>query len=197
MVTLVATGTEVLDTGRAGHVVLFYRDEQELAERVSEYLRQAVQDGGVAIVVASPDHRRSVERHLAGAGVDLAAARERGSYRALDASETIRQFMVADWPDPAGFWQVFSPLLREAAQAGRRVRVFGEMVSLLWDTGLVNAAIEVEVMWNELAGQYPFSLLCAYRAQPASCAHHLDALTEVRRVHEQVIGGPPPEPDQG
>jgi hypothetical protein len=34
--------------------------------------------------------------------------------------------------DPGGFWQAISPLLRQAANAGRPVRVFGEMVSLLW-----------------------------------------------------------------
>ncbi len=186
-----ASGTEVLDAGCADHVVLFYRDEQELAERVSEYLLPAVQDGGVAIVVATPDHRRSFESQLGGIGVDLAAARARGSYLAPDASETMLGFMVADWPDPGGFWQAISPLLRQAAKAGRQVRVFGEMVSLLWDAGLIDAAIEVEALWNELAGQYPFSLLCAYPAQPVSCAHHLDALTEVCRVHTQVIGGPP------
>ncbi len=185
-----ATGTEVLNAGDRDHVVLFYRDEQELTERVSEYLLPAVQDGGVAIVVATPDHRRSFDRHLAAAGVDVAAARARGVYLAPDARETMRGFMVADWPDPGGFWQAISPLLRQAAKAGRPVRVFGEMVSLLWDAGLTDAAIEVEAMWNELGGQYPFSLLCAYPARPVSCAHHLDALTEVCGVHTRVIGAP-------
>jgi hypothetical protein len=124
----VATGTEVLDAGRRDHVVLFYRDEQELTERVTRYLLPAIQDGGVAITVATPDHRR---------------------------------------PDPAGFWQAVSPVLRQAAKAGRPVRVFGEMVALLWQAGLTDAAVEVEAMWNELGAQYPFSLLCAYPAQPA------------------------------
>jgi hypothetical protein len=187
----VATGTEVLDAGRGDHVVLFYRDEQDLTERVSEYLLPAVQDGGVAIVVATLAHHRSFEGHLAGTGVDVAGARARGRYLDRDARETMRGFMLADWPDPGGFWQAISPLLRQAAKAGRPVRVFGEMVSLLWDAGQTDAAIEVEAMWNELGGQYPFSLLCAYPAQPVSCAHHLDALTEVCRAHTQVIGGPP------
>jgi hypothetical protein len=169
---------------------LFYRDQDELAGRVSEYLLPAAGGDGVAIVLATPDHRRSFEGRLAGAGVDLAAARARGSYLALDASETIRGFMVAGWPDPAGFWQKITPLLQQAATAGRPIRVFGEMVSLLWDAGSVGAAIEVEVMWNELAGQYPFSLLCAYPQQSVSCAHHLDALTEVCRIHTEAIGGP-------
>ena len=183
-----ATGTEALDTGRGGHVVLFYRNQEELAGRVSEYLLPAVAGDGVAIVLATPDHRKSVERRLARAGVDVAAARAQGSYVALDASDTIRGFMVADWPDPASFWQKVTPLLQHAAEVGQPIRVFGEMVALLWDTGLVNAAIEVEAMWNELGGQYPFSLLCAYPTQSHSCAHHLDALTEVCRAHAEVIG---------
>ena len=186
-----ATGTEVLDVGLCGHVVLFYRDEQELTERVSEHLLPAIQEGGVAIVVATPDHRRFFERYLADAGVDVAAASARGAYLALDASETISGFMVADRPDPAGFWQAISPMLQQAAKAGRPVRVFGEMVSLLWDASLIDAAIEVEAMWNELGAQYQFSLLCAYLAQPAVCAHQLDALTEVCRAHTQVTGVPP------
>ena len=51
-----------------------------------------------------------------------------------------------------------------SAKAEQPVCVFGEMVWLLWDAGQVNAAIEVETLWNELGHQYPFSLLCAYPA---------------------------------
>jgi DcmR-like sensory protein len=186
----VATGGEVADTGRGEHVVLFYRDQEELAGWVSEYLLPAVAGDGVAIVLVTPEHRKSIERRLGRAAVDVAAARAGGSYVALDARETIRGFMVADSPDPARFWQEIAPLLEQAAKAGQPVRVFGEMVAVLWDMGLVNAAIEVEAMWNELGAQFPFSLLCAYPAQSHSCAHHLDALTEVCRAHAEVIGGP-------
>ena len=65
------------------------------------------------------------------------------------------------------------------------------MVSLLWDASLVSAAIEVEVMWNELGDQHPFSLLCAYPARPVTCSHYLDALIEVCRTHTEVTGSPP------
>jgi hypothetical protein len=140
---------------------------------------------------ALPLAGRSFERHLAGVGVDVAAACARGAYLTCDASETMRGFMVADWPDPAGFWQAISPLLRQAAKTGQPVRVFGEMVSLLWEAGLIDAAVELEVLWNELGVQYPFSLLCAYPGQPAARAHQLDALTEVGHAHTQVTGAPP------
>ena len=117
-----ATGTEVLDAGRATMCVLFYRDEQELTERVSEYLLPAVQDGGVAIVVATPDHRRSFERHLADAGVDVAAPAPAAVPRG-DASETMRGFMVADWPIPVVSGR------RSAPCSGRRPRLGSQFAS--------------------------------------------------------------------
>jgi hypothetical protein len=180
----------VLDAGPGDHIVLFYRDDDELVERVSEYLLQAVRAGGAAIVIATPAHRLRFEGRLAQAGVDIAAARPRGAYLDLDASETMRGFIVADWPDPARFWQVISPLVRQAASTGQPVHVFGEMVSLLWDAGLVSAAIDVEAMWNEVGAQYPFTLLCAYPAQSVSGHQHHDALAEVCHLHAAAVGVP-------
>ena len=191
-----ALGADVL-RGRPGdHVVVFHQDDDEFAGRVTGYLLEALQDEGVAIVIATPAHRLSFEERLEQAGIDVAAAQAAGSYLALDASETMRQFIVADWPEPASFWRAISPLIKQAPGTRRPVRVFGEMVSLLWDAGLVNSAIELEAMWNELGRQYPFSLLCAYRSHSVSGSHHLDALAEVCGAHAVAIGVPP-EPGQG
>jgi hypothetical protein len=184
------TVTENL-AGSGGHVVLFHRDGDELAGRVSGYLLGAVRDGGAAIVMATPEHRRVISDRLARAGVDVAAAEASGAYLALDALETMSRFMVADLPNAASFWEVVTPLIRRATEAFKPVHVFGEMVALLWDFGQVNAAIDVEAMWNELAAQYRFSLLCGYPVQSVSGDHHQDALTEVCRVHTSVIGPMP------
>ena len=103
----------------------------------------------------------------------------------------MNRFMVADWPSAASFWQVTSPIVARAAETGTPVHVFGEMVALLWDFGQINAAIEVEAMWNELAAQYSFALLCAYPAGSVRGDQHLDALAEVCRVHASVAGDVP------
>ena len=65
------------------------------------------------------------------------------------------------------------------------------MVALPWEAGLIDAAVELEALWNELGVQYPFSLLCAYPAQAAACPGQLNALTEVCRAHTQGTGTPP------
>ena len=184
------SGDELLGTSPGDHLVLFYRIEEELTERAGEHLHRALAAGGAAIAIATPAHRLMFEEWLAGAGTDVAAARASGRYLDRDASETVRRLEVGGWPDAAGFWQAISPLIRQASQNGRPVHVFGEMVSVLWDSGLVNAAIEVEAMWNELGGQYPFALLCAYPARSVSGDRHHDALAEVCRLHTAAAGTP-------
>jgi MEDS: MEthanogen/methylotroph, DcmR Sensory domain len=187
----VAAGTEDLRGGPGRHAVLFYSDGDEFAGQVSEFLLEAIRTGGVAVVIATPAHRESIAAALAGAGIDVAARQAAGLYVALDAFETMDRFMVADWPSAASFWEVTSPIIARAAGTGTPVHVFGEMVALLWDFGQINAAIEVEAMWNELAGQYSFSLLCSYPADSVRGDQHQDALAEVCRVHASVAGNVP------
>jgi hypothetical protein len=168
----VVVGTEDLNVGQ--HVVQFYGHDRELAERVPDYLRGALDGGGVAIVIATPEHRSELEARLAQAGADLAAARADGTYLTLDARETLREILADGHPDGApqdegvldraAFDRVIGSLVRQAAGAGRPVRAYGELVALLWDDGLVNAAAQLEALWHELSRTQPFSLFCGYRA---------------------------------
>lgn len=181
---ITVVGTENLNVGH--HVVQFYGHDGELAERVTDYLLAALKDEGVAIVVATPEHRRAFEARLTEAGVDLAAARDGRAYLALDARETLREFMADDHIDGAGFDRVIGGLIRQAGAAGRPVYAYGEMVALLWDEGLVNAAVQLEALWNELGRAHSFSLFCSYRAD--AMTGEADLFAEICRLHHEVIG---------
>ena len=180
-------GTEYLN---AGHAVQFYGHDEELAERVAGYLLEALGGGGVAIVIATPEHRRDFEdrlRKALGGDADLAAARDSGAYLALDASQTVRELMPAGHLDHAAFDRVIGGLIRQAGTGGRPVRAYGEMVALLWDDGLVNAAIQLEEMWNELGHRLSFSLFCGYPVGSVTRDGHLDAFAAVCRLHREVV----------
>jgi DcmR-like sensory protein len=177
-------GTENLNAGQ--HVVQFYGHDEELAERVADYLLGALDNGGVAIVIATPEHQRGFGTRLAQAGSDLAEARDRGAYLALDADETLRALMAADRLDSAAFDRVIGTLIKQAGAGGRAVRAYGELVALLWDNGLVNDAAQLEAMWDELGRRHPFSLFCGYRAD--SVTREIDAFAEVCRLHGEIIG---------
>jgi len=182
-------GTGYLNVGH--HAVQFYGHDEELAERVVGYLLEALGGGGVAVVIATPEHRREFEARLRkalGGGADLAAAGDSGAYLALDAGETVRELMLAGRLDPAAFDRVIGGLIRQAGTGGRPVRAYGEMVALLWDDGLVNAAIQLEAMWNELGRAHSFSLFCGYPVGSVTRDGHLDAFAAVCRLHQEVVG---------
>ena len=185
-------GTEHLNGSH--HVVQFYGHDHELTERVAGCLLRALEDGGAAIVIATPKHRHEFEARLIQAGVDLAAARDAGAYLALDAGETLRELMAADGLDRAAFDRVIGGLIRQAGAGGRAISAYGEMVALLWDDGLVNAAVQLEAMWDELGRRHSFSLFCGYRSDSVTRDGHLDAFAEVCRLHQEVVG---PSPAQG
>ena len=130
------------------------------------YLLGALNEGGgAAIVIATEDHRREFESRLEQADADLTAARDSGAYLAMDAAELAREFMAGDQLDGAGFRRAIGGLIQDAGAGGRPVRAYAEMVAMLWDAGLVNAAVQLETRWNELGREYAFSLFCGYPAR--------------------------------
>lgn len=184
---MAALSKEQLRVGPRDHVVQFYRHDDELIDEVGDYLTQAI-GGGVAVVIATPAHQRAFEQRLSDAGIDVASARDDGAYLDLDAGEQVARFAVDGRIDAAGFEQAIGQVMRDACAGGRPVRAYGEMVALLWETGLVNAAIEVEALWNDLGRESPFSLFCAYPAQSVEDSGRVDAFNEMCVQHAAVVG---------
>jgi hypothetical protein len=175
-----------------GHLVLFYRDDDEFTDRVSEFLRPAIEQAGSAVFIGTPAHRSTVQGRLEQQGLDLSAATG-GGYLGLDATETMRRYVIAGWPDPGSFWRVVNPLVVRPARVAettrnqRPVRIVTETVARLWEAGSISAAVEVETMWHELAERHSFTLLCGYPARSVAGRHHDAALAQVRRLHDSVL----------
>jgi hypothetical protein len=174
---------------RRDHVAAFHDSDEDLADQVYEHLFGAGEPG-TAILVASAEHRRLITDRIARTGLDVSTALADGSFVALDAGETLARFMVAGWPDAAAFWQTMSPVVKRAETRPGDVRVFGEMVALLWDAGQTGAAVDLEALWNELAQQYSFSLLCAYPADSIGANEDADDLSNVLAAHSAVTRSP-------
>ena len=173
--------------GPKEHVVVFHRSDDELAGVVTDYLLGALENGGAAVVVTTRAHRGAIEDRVGHAGADISTAGADGSYLALDAADVLSQFMINDYADPGGFWRVISPVIRNASRNGGRVRVFAEMVSLLWADGLASPVADLEALWAEMTAQYSFSLLCAYPAWLLRDAERADDLAEILAGHSGVV----------
>ena len=176
---------------RHDHAVQFYTSDAELFDEVGYYLTQALQSGAAAVVLASPAHARGFEAYLRSAGVDFGAAVAEGAYLVLDADETLQQFLRDGRPNARLFDEVVGGLVRATAATGRPVCAYGEMVALLWDDGCVNAAIELEALWNDLSLREPFSLFCSYPSSSVTSPDQAELFSQICCSHSAVIGAAP------
>jgi hypothetical protein len=152
--------------GPNGHGVQFYQSDDRLVQLLTNYIGTALVTGGVAIVVATPAHRRRLARSLRTRGLDFEVARAQGRFLTFDAADTIAKFVIGGRIDRAAFGDVVAEMVdrmpRSPGARRRRVAAFGEMVALLWMNGLAGAAMALEELWNELLDASEFSLCCAY-----------------------------------
>lgn len=164
------------------HVVEFYNSEEFLVGTVAGFVGPGLNEGDAAVVVATASHRGVFEAALRRSGVDVAAAAAGDRYLSFDAAELLETFMVGGVPDPGRFAEMAGAVIERASAGGRRVRIYGEMVALLWDAGDVTSAIALEGLWNDLAGERDFMLLCAY---PMASFEHSTSGTHFRRICDQ------------
>jgi anti-sigma regulatory factor (Ser/Thr protein kinase) len=169
------------------HAVSFYRSDSEVVGEIVEFVAGALSAGECAVVVATAAHREAIGVALGRCGYEVSDERAARRYVALDAAETLARFMIDGRPDAARFEAVVGGVLDAATAGGKSVRVFGEMVALLWMAGNVAGAIELESMWNDLAAVRRFSLLCAYPTAALDSASLQDA-NDVCQSHSHVTG---------
>jgi diguanylate cyclase (GGDEF)-like protein/putative nucleotidyltransferase with HDIG domain len=168
---------------RRDHVVEFYETDAGLATTVGDFVGLALSRGEATVVVATAEHRTAFAAVVRAGGIDLDAAIADGRYIALDAEALLGRLMVGGRPDPARFREAVGAVIDRAGGGGRAVSVYCETVAMLWRDGDVSSTIQLEDLWNDLAANRDFALLCAYPAHAfdVGTAAALRAVCERRR----------------
>jgi anti-sigma regulatory factor (Ser/Thr protein kinase) len=166
--------------------VNFYDDDSQVSAEIARFVADGLAGGERVIVVASAVHRATADDVLVQFGTDAARARVAGRLVTLDAVEALSTFMVAGRPDQGRFEAHIGSLVDAAGEDGCPVRIFGEMVAMLWDDGNVAGAIQLEQLWNDVARSRPFSLMCAYPTTALGSATLADA-NRVCELHSSVL----------
>ncbi|MGE5090885.1 MAG: MEDS domain-containing protein [Bacillota bacterium] len=181
-----------------GHIVQLYGgDAALLLERAGRFLGEGLALGEPALIVATAGHCDDLLRRLAAGGHQPIGAIHDGFLSVSDAHEVLRAVMVGGAPD----WAAFEGVLGHAVRALRgqtgasRIRVYGEMLGILWQAGQADAALTLEEYWNRLLGEGTFSLFCSYPVDVLDDGLDAEALGPLLAAHSHVVsGGPSLEP---
>ncbi len=158
-------GTDVAAQADPFHVVHLYgSDEPQLNASVGRYLAGSGESERGLLVVATAKREAALREELTALGVAVWAAERAGTLRFADAEETLASFMVDGYPNEDRFAATVGSMLKEmrAACGGRRLRIYGEMVGILWRDNQFPSAIRLEQLWNRLQAEESFDLYCAY-----------------------------------
>lgn len=148
------------------HEIQFYSDERILLNRAVTFIVAALEAGGSAIVCASEPIRAEFFRAVQGHEPEIDDLIQRGNYLALDAEETVSEFMLGNSPNATEFVKLLGGVATAAADAARsrhsRVALYQECGHRLWAQGREGATLEVERLFNWLAYEYDLDVLCGY-----------------------------------
>jgi len=175
------------------HVAHFYASEDELIGHVSAYVIDALTSDETVMVVATPSHVTAFEAVLVGAGIDLVRARSESRLITLDAQHVLRDLGIDGCPSLAEFTGEVEDLISRLLESGRPLRVYGEVVALLWEAGLVGAAIDLENAWKGLIERFSFGLYCSYPGNSLGAIRNgSDGVRRVCDCHTAVMGSQSP-----
>jgi DNA-binding NarL/FixJ family response regulator len=148
------------------HGLLFCSSDAVLVAAFSRFIAGALDRGSAVIVLVTEAHERSLLRSLHASQVDFALAIRQQRYVSVSITEMLAKVMVNGCPDPTRFLNAAEELLTEAARRAvgqhAEVAACGECSPTVWADGNVEAAIQLEQLWDDVAKSRPMDILCAY-----------------------------------
>lgn len=169
------------------HVVQLYTEPGFLASAVAHFVGSGFEAGEAAIIIATPDHVALFTRALTTQGFEVARLTAKRQLVVLDAETCLAKFMVDGAPDRALFRALVEDALESVRAVGYpNIRLYGEMVDLLWNLDL-ESTIRLEELWNEVLADHRVSLLCAYQIDPFDHHAYRGLLHRISRSHSYLI----------
>ena len=175
-----------------GHSVILYgSDESWLRDHVVRFCCENLAAEHPVMIVTTPAHRAAFLSALDAAGVDTGAAIAAGQLVCADAVETLEEILSDGRIDLRAFERNVAEPVSNLRLRGP-LRVYGEMVGVLWALGRHELAIELEMHWNRLRKRVDMDTLCAYEIDVFSPDFLVSEIAGIVQTHGRVLpcGGP-------
>jgi CheY-like chemotaxis protein len=164
------------------HHLLFYSSDEVLVLAFARFIAGQLDEGKTVIVLLSEAHDERVRRSLQASHVDVALAIREKRYVPVSISDMLAEVMVNGRVDLIRFQSSAQELLADVQPNGSGgIAACGECAPTLWAQGNLDAAIQLEHLWDEVGKSRQMDILCAYpfaardearRVVRSLCAEH-------------------------
>jgi MEDS: MEthanogen/methylotroph, DcmR Sensory domain len=179
----------VADAAPGDHIVQLYQDQDFLNCAVCRFIGAGLANGEGVILFPTLTHWNAFRSRLEAEGVDVNAARERGQLTVVDANELLPRFMRGAMPDQPVFNGAIGDIVGQARAVGsyQKVRLWGEMVDVLWERGDVAASMNLEDLFDKLNKTIAISIFCSFLMDNFNGDVHAHMLPRLGTNHSHLI----------
>jgi hypothetical protein len=154
------------DPDAGSHMVYPYTTDAQLCAAACIFAAAGLRKGEGVVLLMTSDHCGPIRQQLTTYGCNLPMLEATGELFCIDAESLMSQFMLDGDINEYRFLNIIGGIIETAEQSSaartlRPVRVFGEMVNVLWGRSEQKTA-RIEELWNHIIAAHPVSLLCAY-----------------------------------
>jgi len=168
------------------HLVHIYEEDEIFLDMLAGFVAGGIHANESVIVVASQTHLNALSNLLESFYIKPHLLKAVDRYIPLNAEDALSKFMVNNWPDKKLFEKFVGDVLAKARKNNRKVRVFGEMVAVLWTQGLKDATIRLEQLWDDYCKAQGVCVFCAYPKKGFTDGIH-NSIMDICNLHSHVV----------
>lgn len=167
------------------HIIKVFRHQSGKIKSITQYITDGLNDNEAVAIIARPFLRKALIDFLVTQGVDVQSCKDQGKIKFFDAEFLLSSLWFDDGIDAEAFEKFVSDPLRVMKQKQKydKIRIFSEMVNLLWQKGAYAEAMQLEDSWNALFKKFEFSLLITYSLNHLDPSTFDEALEQICRYH--------------
>jgi DNA-binding NarL/FixJ family response regulator len=185
------TVTSLSRVGDSRHAVQFHASDSTYLDEVSRLAGATLRSGEQFVLACSEATCRGVAERLNARQMDLALLADRGLYVAEDSERSLSRVMDGRRPDKDRLTDMVGELeqMRLAGPNGPhgRLTLFGDMAVWLCRDGNLEAALELERLWDEQTRALPIFTICAYPIECFAHPHSRNLFGNVCGAHSAVV----------
>lgn len=181
--------TRYLINSSGNHTVQICLNESSQVDLVTNYIKEGLLNGEAVIIIANPKLRQIIKSKMgvfSFNGKNIQELQVQGQIKLFDAESILSTLRIDGVLEEDLFHECVAVPIYNAKSNYGKVRIFGEMVDILWKENQHDMAMQLEAFWNNLSSTQEFKFLCTYTLNMLSPNAYDEKLEQICKYHSHL-----------